>query len=396
MAGLYLPSSVAQRISDCGIKVVRWSGCDSRSASQGGFVSYEGVIMHHTADAQPHDSHGNWNYTITNSDNSPEYNFGIDQDGTVNYLAAGGVNSSGKGGPLTLQTGSVPTNGANYRLVAISLDIDGTGEVCSVPMIVSSVVTAVCVLQFIGRQTGDCTAHKEYCGPGTTTPGRKIDPYGNWAPAAYGASLSWGAQQGRIDDFRGQLWWAWSDPAAWAAQQLGTAPPTPTPPDPTPPTPPPDTNWPASLTSTLPTIQKGSQGIQVKKMQHLLAGRGYMNEANTSNYDGVWGNGTDSAKARFDADNGLGSGDTSCGPKSWAALCGPMPNLKKGDSGLNVKLMQHLLAACGFMNEANTANYDGQWGNGTDSAKVNFDNASGLTPSPPTDCGNKSWTALLT
>ncbi len=121
-----------------------------------------------------------------------------------------------------------------------------------------------------------------------------------------------------------------------------------------------------------------------------------MNEGNTANYDGNWGNGTDSAKHRFDVDHGYGSSDTSCGPKSWADLCGPMPTLTKGASGTEVKRMQHLLAACGFMNPTNVSNYDGQWGNGTDSAKVNFDNASGLTPSPPTDCGQKSWTALLT
>jgi len=53
------------------------------------------------------------------------------------------------------------------------------------------------------------------------------------------------------------------------------------------------------------------------------------------------------------------------------------------------------LVANGFMNEANTSNYDGQWGNGTDTAKAKFDNAHGLTPSPPTDCGAKSWESLL-
>jgi hypothetical protein len=41
-------------------------------------------------------------------------------------------------------------------------------------------------------------------------------------------------------------------------------------------------------------------------MQHLLAANGcYVNEANTSNYDGVWGNGTDNAKKTFDNDHGL-------------------------------------------------------------------------------------------
>ncbi|MET0786848.1 MAG: N-acetylmuramoyl-L-alanine amidase [Paenisporosarcina sp.] len=81
------------------------------------------------------------------------------------------------------------------------------------------------------------------------------------------------------------------------------------------------------------------------------------------------------------------------GDYDWMAT---LPTLKKGDSGAYVERMQHLLAAAGFMNEANVANYDGVWGNGTENAKVNFDNAHGLTPSPPTDCGPKSWESLMT
>jgi hypothetical protein len=81
------------------------------------------------------------------------------------------------------------------------------------------------------------------------------------------------------------------------------------------------------------------------------------------------------------------------GGGDWMA---DLPTIKKGDSGPYVKRMQHLLAAAGFMNEGNTANYDGVWGNGTESAKVGFDKAKGLTPSPPSDCGDKSWESLIT
>jgi peptidoglycan hydrolase-like protein with peptidoglycan-binding domain len=72
-----------------------------------------------------------------------------------------------------------------------------------------------------------------------------------------------------------------------------------------------------------------------------------------------------------------------------------LPTIKKGDSGDYVKRMQHLLASNGYMNESNVSNYDGVWGNGTDSAKRNFDNAHGLA-SPDTDCGDKSWESLMT
>ena len=73
-----------------------------------------------------------------------------------------------------------------------------------------------------------------------------------------------------------------------------------------------------------------------------------------------------------------------------------LPTIKKGQSGVYVERMQHLLAAAGFMDPANTSNYDGVWGNGTAGAKAKFDNAHGLTPSPPTDCGPKSWESLMT
>ena len=56
-------------------------------------------------------------------------------------------------------------------------------------------------------------------------------------------------------------------------------------------------------------------------MQHLLAAAGYMDPANTKNYDGVWGDGTDAAKKKFDI--GLRAGwspSTSCGAKSWESL----------------------------------------------------------------------------
>ena len=69
--------------------------------------------------------------------------------------------------------------------------------------------------------------------------------------------------------------------------------------------------------------------------------------------------------------------------------------LAKGDSGPYVERMQHLLAAGGFMDPANVKNYDGVWGDGTDKAKRNFDNAHGLAGST-TDCGPKSWESLMT
>ena len=395
MSGIYIPRSVIDEVVACGLVVVEWDGAEERSASKGGFKSVEGVIEHHTADKPPH-GNSSWQYATYGGENAPEYNFGIGWDGKIHWLASGGVNSSGSGGPLQLQTGYVPTNGANYRLVAISYDIDGVGEQCSKMMIVSGVALTCCLLRWAGRQPGDTTAHKEYCGPGTTTPGRKIDPFGPWEDGVYGSGQSWGPQQGRIDQFRSQVWWALGDPKAWVAQQLGGTVPEPTPPTPEPP---PSAPWWDRLMAQMPVLTPGNDNFWFnKRMQHLLAAAGFMNEGNVANYDGQFGSGTAGALNRFKQAAG-GQPDSTCDSWTWGALMHTIdgiPTITKGARGADVKRMQHLLAANGFMNEGNVSNYDGDWGNGTESAKVNFDQAAGLTPSPPTDCGQKSWTALLT
>lgn len=80
----------------------------------------------------------------------------------------------------------------------------------------------------------------------------------------------------------------------------------------------------------------------------------------------------------------------------WIEVDVQLPEIKQGDSNEYVCRMQHLLAAAGFMEESNVKNYDGVWGSGTEKAKVAFDIEHGLTPSPPSDCGARSWESLLT
>jgi len=82
-------------------------------------------------------------------------------------------------------------------------------------------------------------------------------------------------------------------------------------------------------------------------------------------------------------------------PSGGTDMAAIMPTIRKGSTGAYVERMQHLLAAAGFMDPANTANYDGVWGNGTDGAKSRFNTAFGL-PASPTDCEAKSWESLLT
>lgn len=73
-----------------------------------------------------------------------------------------------------------------------------------------------------------------------------------------------------------------------------------------------------------------------------------------------------------------------------------MRELKKGDSGREVNLMQHLLAASGYIDEQNPKNYDGNWEDGTDAAKERFDHDHGLHTPGDTSCGPKSWESLIT
>lgn len=181
--------------------IKEWDGWQTESASKGGFTELMGVIMHHTA--SPPSWHGDkdWNYTLTNPDNAPEYLAGIDPDGRLNILCAGGANSSGKGGPVTLSTGTVPQDGANYRLIAVCFGNTGVGDEEYTKAAIDTGVRFVGGLcRYFGWDTGAITAHKEWCGPGTSSAGRKVDPFGPWTGGG-----DWGPQQGRIDEFRGRV-----------------------------------------------------------------------------------------------------------------------------------------------------------------------------------------------
>lgn len=133
-------------------------------------------------------------------------------------------------------------------------------------------------------------AHREWA------PDRKVDPAGPNAYASGKSSWDMAAFRRDITDYLD-----------------GNAPPPPEPEDV-------ETE---TVTLELPVLRNGDRGDAVSRMQHLLAAAGYLNESNVSNYDGIWGDGTDGAKQRFDADHDLlPSPPTDCGPASWRALLG--------------------------------------------------------------------------
>jgi len=355
------------------------AGWQSRARSSGGFPAAPlCCFWHHTASQTSPEN--DLSFMINGSDDEPVGNMLLDRNGVAWIIAAGASNCAGKGGPSSFSRGTIPVDGGNTRGWQIECANNGVGEPWPQVQIDALFRASNALNARFGNQPSDIISHALGAGDGYTD--RKIDPatasgvQGPWMPRSTNSSQTWS-----LEDMRNEC-----------LARAGQAPPPPV--DPTPP--PPD-NWSQWVMDNQPVIVQGSQGIDVKRMQHLLAATGFMNESNVANYDGVCGSGTVGALNRFKASAG-GAQDGTCDSWTWGALMHTIdgiPTLAKGSSGPDVKRMQHLLAANGYMNEANTANYDGQWGSGTDGAKSRFDNEHGLAPSPPTDCGAKSWESLL-
>lgn len=307
MSGLYY-TELANWCRAAGLKVVEYSGWQTRARSSGGFASAPlGIQWHHTAGSGSNPQ-GDCDYMWRNANDRPIGNVYLARDGTVWVGAAGAANTAGKGGPYKMSRGTVPLDKGNTTTFAIEAANNGVGQEWPEAQINAFFILSNMLNAKFGNQPSDLFTHQAYA------PTRKIDPStaaavrGAWKPRSCTGSGSW-----NVDDVKSECGRRAGKP---------TPPPTPTPePEPEPgPTPPPSGGgyeWMASL----PTIKKGDSGPYVERMQHLLAAAGYMNPANTANYDGNWGSGTDGAKANFDRAFGLGTGsDTSCGPKSWESL----------------------------------------------------------------------------
>lgn len=129
------------------------------------------------------------------------------------------------------------------------------------------------------------------------------------------------------------------------------------------------------------TYSRGSTGETVKKIQQVLADKGYY----AGSVDGIFGSGTTSAVKKFQSANGL-TADGVVGSKTLAKLGISSSNvetkgktisgtLKQGSSGNDVELLQQALKNKGYYMGA----IDGNFGAGTFSAVKAFQNASRLT-----------------
>lgn len=193
------------------VELVPVHGHETRSNKNGGLTSINGILKHHTA------SPATWNWdkdiqylAFTNQyAPSPICQIYHDRTGRVAIVADGQANHGGlggaykPGGPLY-----VSVDQANQVLIGNEMGNAGTGEVWPWKQIVASITTDALICRAERFDSGHVFAHKEYCGPGTTQPGRKIDPFGPWEnhPQQYWPDgTSWGAMQGNIDIYRSLL-----------------------------------------------------------------------------------------------------------------------------------------------------------------------------------------------
>lgn len=226
MSGIYYVEA-ADWLRSVGLTVVEVKGWQTRARSSGGFSAPPlGVQWHHTASQTTPTNDTNWQYLY--SDVRPIGNMTIMRNGDVWIGAAGGANTAGKGGPLTMSRGTIPLDGANSRTWAIEVANNGVGEPWPRVQIDAYFAASNELNRRFGNKPTDVFTHYAW------TPGRKIDPakasavLGPWQPRACTSSGTW-----EVADVRAEC----------ARRAIKVTPPPTTPPPTTPPVygPPPTT-----------------------------------------------------------------------------------------------------------------------------------------------------------
>lgn len=181
------------------------AGWETRARSSGGLDQVRGIIWHHTASKPSSDGARDARYVATGGPTPPISQLYIDRKGVVWVVAAGAANHAGKGGPVSPTSPApwLPKDDANRHTIGIEMANDGVGEVWPVELLLAAITVGAVLTRHYKLSLDRNIGHRDWCGPGTSTPGRKIDPSGPWADAlAWPRGTTWGPFGSPLTTFR--------------------------------------------------------------------------------------------------------------------------------------------------------------------------------------------------
>lgn len=157
------PVWLADVLRDEGLQVIEHPGW--RDRGHGDFADLRGVLCHHTAGGGPND----WQIVQNGRPglDGPLAQLVLERDGAYRVIAAGVCWHAGRGSHP-----GWPTNNANYHVIGIEAVNNGVGQAWPAVQLDAYKRGAAAILRRIGRDAGDCVAHREYSSEG------KIDPAG--------------------------------------------------------------------------------------------------------------------------------------------------------------------------------------------------------------------------
>ncbi len=205
--GIWL-DDLADVLRAAGLQVVEVDGWRTRSRKTGGFDQILGTVWHHTASPASANEAAAVDYMAKRAEFSPICNVGLGRTGICYVSAAGACNHAGKGGPYPAPPARawLAQDRANTTMLSVEQFSAGDGvEVWPAAQIEASLILRDALTDRYVYPDDHNIAHKEWCGPRTSTPGRKIDPLGEWHndPAGLWAPGSdWGPGQGTIAGWR--------------------------------------------------------------------------------------------------------------------------------------------------------------------------------------------------
>jgi len=181
MGSRYL-TDLAQVCRDAGLKVVEYSGWQTRARGSGGYDSGRPthVMVHHTASPPSWSGQKDADYCALGDEDAPLSNLCLDQSGCVWVLAAGATNTNGKGSDWW--GGGVPTDSMNSYAIGIEAN-GGYGSAWPQVQQDAYVKLVKKLCSQYGIPNNNVRGHFEWA------PTRKVDPAGpsKWASG----SASW-------------------------------------------------------------------------------------------------------------------------------------------------------------------------------------------------------------